>query len=128
MSDLRPHGVKVSLDGVERHLLFTLNAVDEIQEHFELPLPEVMQKLIKDESSFDVLKDILIILFNDEVERLSYAGGKCELEKVDERQIGWMLTENNVMEAITAVLLAYGCDLPDPDSDDPNVRSGTQKR
>lgn len=121
-------GTPLNLDGVERHLLFTLNAVDEIQEHFDLPLQEVIGKLLKDDSAEETLKGLLVILFNDEVERLSYNGKECNIEKVDDRQIGWMLTNDNVIYAITSVLTAYGCDLPKQDEDDPNAKSGTQMK
>ena len=38
MSDLRPRGIPVMLNGEERHLLFTLNAIDAIQDEYEKTL------------------------------------------------------------------------------------------
>ena len=47
MSDLRPRGIPVVLDGVERHFLFTLNIIDEIQDRYGKTLHEVIADLAK---------------------------------------------------------------------------------
>lgn len=128
MSALKPTGVPITLDGVERHILFTLNAIDEIQERFDESLEEVMKKLLEKEEAGDTLRVLLMTLINDEVERLNYKDGECKLETVDEKQIGWMLTNQNILEATIAVMRAYGYDLPEPEEDDPNQKSGQQKK
>lgn len=128
MSALKPTGVPITLDGVERHILFTLNAIDEIQERFDAPMEEVMKKLTEKKEAENTLRILLTTLINDEVERLAYKGGDCELESVDEKQVGWMLTSQNMLEATIAVLRAYGYDLPEPEEDDPNQKSGQQKK
>ncbi|WP_251353787.1 hypothetical protein [Hominisplanchenecus murintestinalis] len=127
MGALRPTGVPLVLDGMERHLLFTLNAIDEIQERSGAPLEEVMGGLTDIETAEDTLRLVLLVLLNDEVERLSYKGRTCDLELVDEKQIGWMLTRQNLIEAVTATLRAYGSGLPEPDDDDPNREGGRQE-
>lgn len=128
MSDLTPKGVPVTFYGVERHLLFTLNAVHEIQEHYDAPLGEVIDKLTDEKEAPETLRTILMILLNDEVEFLSYKGGKCDMEPVDERQVGWMITRGNIIGVVTAVLEAYGCTLPKPGEDNPNQKGGQQKK
>ena len=42
MSDMRPSGIAVTVGGVERHVLFTLAVVDEIQSKYGLPVSEVI--------------------------------------------------------------------------------------
>ena len=127
MGELNPQGVPLMLGGEERHLLFTLNAIDEIQSKFEMPLEEAMDQLTKRESANGVLKTIVQILANDEVERLSYKGGECSLKPIDEKEAGWMLTNANMMEAFMAVLKAYGGSLPEPGEDEgPNQAGGQQ--
>lgn len=127
MGDLNPQGVPLMLGGEERHLLFTLNAIDEIQSKFGVPLEEAMSQLTERESTNGALKTIVQILANDEVERLSYKGGECSLKPVDEKEIGWMLTNKNRIEALMAVLKAYGGSLPEPEEgEDPNQTGGQQ--
>lgn len=128
MGELNPQGVAFVLDGTERHLLFTLNAIDEIQSKFGLPLEDAMSQLTERETANGALKTILQILVNDEVERLSYKGGKCSLKPVDEKEIGWMLTNANMMGAFMAVLNAYGGSLPETEEDEsPNQTGGQQE-
>lgn len=130
MGILKNTGTPLNIDGVERHLLFTLNAIDAIQERFDEPLESVITKLTDKKESGNALRAVLTILFNDEVERLSYKPStqKTDLEPVDEKQMGWILNNQNMLEATYAVLRAYGYDLPEPDENDPNGESGQQKK
>lgn len=130
MGILKNTGTPLNIDGVERHLLFTLNAIDAIQERFDEPLESVITKLTDKKESGNALRAVLTILFNDEVERLSYKPStqKTDLEPVDEKQMGWILNNQNMLESTYAVLRAYGYDLPEPDENDPNGESGQQKK
>ena len=130
MGILKNTGTPLNIDGVERHLLFTLNAIDAIQERFDEPLESVITKLTDKKESGNALRAVLTILFNDEVERLSYKPStqKTDLEPVDEKQMGWILNNQNMLESTYAVLRAYGYDLPEPDKNDPNGESGQQKK
>lgn len=128
MGDLNPQGVPLVLGGEERHLLFTLNAIDEIQSTFGMPLEDAMNRLTERETADSTLKSIVRILANDEVERLSYKGGECSLKPLDEKEAGWLLTNRNMRDAFLAVLEAYGGSLPEPDEDeDPNRTGGQQE-
>ena len=49
MSDLRPKGAHVEIGGVDRHFLFTLNAIDTIQSEKGMPVSNVME-LLQDEA------------------------------------------------------------------------------
>lgn len=128
MSDLRPKGVPVMIDGVERHLLFTLNVIDNIQEHFDMTLEEVIDLLTDKRKSNQTLKTILMMLLEDEVERKEYTGGAGELKKYSQKEIGWLVTVDNVTEILLAVLKAYGLSLPEPGDDFPNLESGTMNQ
>lgn len=130
MGILKNTGTPLNIDGVERHLLFTLNAIDAIQERFDEPLESVITKLTDKKESGNALRAVLTILFNDEVERLSYKPStqKTDLEPVDEKQMGWILNNQNMLESTYAVLRAYGYDLLEPDKNDPNGESGQQKK
>lgn len=123
MSDLRPKGVPLMLDGEERHLLFTLNVVDGIQDHYDCALEEVIDRLTNKKESAKTLRYLTMALLNDEAER----SGKEEKKTYTEKEAGWLITQENVLEVTVAVLKAYGLSLPEPDEyESPNAegRSG----
>ena len=121
MSDLRPVGIPVEIEGVERHFLFTLNVIDEIQEHYGKDLAEVIDNLTDKETSIATMRYLVTTLLNDEAERES----SKNLKGYSEKEIGWMLSLDNISEFLTLILSAYGVSLPKPDEDDyPNFQSG----
>ncbi len=111
MSDLRPIGRAVMLDGAERHFLFTLNVVDEVQDHYDCSLEEVINKLTDKKESIKALRYLTMALLNDEAERSPQA----ELKTYTEQEAGWLITQENVLDVTMAVLQAYGLSLPEPD-------------
>ena len=111
MSDLRPIGRAVMLDGAERHFLFTLNVVDEVQDHYDCSLEEVINKLTDKKESIKALRYLTMALLNDEAERSPQA----ELQTYTEQEAGWLITQENVLDVTMAVLQAYGLSLPEPD-------------
>lgn len=123
MSDLRPLGVPIEIDGVERHLLFTLNAIDDIQEHFDKELGQIINDLTSKEESTKTLRYVSMALLNDEAERK-------DLKKYTDKEIGWIITLDNQIEITIKILEAYGISLPkgDEDDEDPNQTSGQQKK
>ena len=126
MSDLRPTGEKIVVDGVERRLLFTLNAIDELQEQCKMPLDEIVNLLTDKEKSGKALRKILMVLLNDEADRMEHNRKETEkLRRYDEKEIGWIITRDNVIELTIAVLKAYGLSLPEGDEfETPKAQSG----
>lgn len=125
MSDLRPTGVPIEIDGVERRFLFTLNVIDEIQEHYEKPLDEIVDMLLDKRYAGECMRYLVTALINDEVERELYKNKQCQLKRVTEQEVGWMLSNDNIQEVTLAVLQAYGVSLPEAEEDDfPNAMSG----
>lgn len=123
MSDLRPVGVTVEVEGVERHFLFTLNVIDEIQEHFKMELSQVIDNMTDKEKANDTVRYLVSALLNDEAEREASKGK--ELRKYTEREAGWLISLENISDIILAIFKAYGLSLPEPDEDDyPNMESG----
>lgn len=112
MSDLNPKGVTLELGGQEYKLLFTLNAIDEIQEATNKPLFEAVQAAAgaadgkMDHETILHLRTILTILIND-------SGGN-----LTEKEVGRMLTLANFQQAAWKVLQAFGLDIPEPSEDD----------
>lgn len=119
MSDLKPRGVPVMVEGVERHFLFTLNVIDEIQDHYNLALSEVIDKLTDKSQAYKTLRYIIMALLNDEAEREN-ATGNDKYKKVTEKETGWLITLENEEEILIAVFKAYGLSLPEGEDEYPN--------
>lgn len=130
MSDLKPRGVPIVLEGVgERNLLFDFNAIDELQEKYSKNLLEILNDMTqsgtKDVSLF---RSVVTILLNAEQERLLLLHGE-EIPVVTERAVGGMLGLDNYTEVLRAVLKAYGISMPEPEEDEnPNAKSGQQNK
>ena len=86
MSDIQPKGLPVTIGGVERHFLFTLAAVDEVQSKYDLPVSRVIAKLADEKEVYDTVASLTVILVNDEIRR---NGGKES--EITEKEIKWML-------------------------------------
>lgn len=127
MSDLNPKGVEFELGGIKRHFLFTFNVIDEIQEEYGTGVLDVIQKMCMTEDTIPVLKYLVKTLINDEVEREKFFNKNCDLTPVTDKEVGWLLTNENMLEASKAVMRAYGLSVPeDTDEDggeDPNEMS-----
>lgn len=124
MSDLRPRGVEVELGGQKRRLLFTINAIDEIQEKCNLPLYDAVKYAAQaadgmmDHETIAVMKIIVTVLMNDENDG-----------SMTEEEAGRLLDLGNYTKVAWAILGAYGISMPEPDEDseeeeDPKAKTG----
>ncbi len=128
MSDLRPRGVPVMVEGVERHFLFTLNVIDEIQDHYDMSLSDVVDKLTDKKESLKVMRYLIAALLNDEVARKG-TEEKQNLKLYSEEEVGWIVDATNMEKMTVALLKAYGLSIPEPDEDvSPNPVSGQMKK
>lgn len=124
VSDLRPKGIPITLGGEQRDLLFTVNAIDEIQSATDRPVDEVVHDLQDKMQAVKTLRFLMTVLINDDIRRKRRTG-HTEEKPLSEEEVGWMLTQDNIVEATGAVLVAYGVSLPEPDEfASPNVESG----
>ena len=116
MSDMRPAGIAVTVGGVERHILFTLAAVDEIQSKYKMPVSDVIAKMSDEMEVYQTLVSIIASLINDEIVRTESGEGPVTEE--------WLKRNITVPECdgiIAAILQAYGISVPEKDEDeDPN--------
>lgn len=88
MSDLRPRGTPIIINGTEWHFLFTLNAIDAVQDKTGKNMHQVMEGLTKKETVLETARDLTVILINDEIERCNFENGKCGMQPVTEKQVG----------------------------------------
>ena len=115
MSDLQPRGIVCTIGGVERHVLFTLAAVDEVQSKYKLPVSQVIARLADDGQVYATVASLATILINDEIRR----NGGSEKE-VTEKDVKWMLDVPAADQLVGVILRAYGYALPDAEGEDPN--------
>lgn len=125
MSDLNPKGASIVLGGVERKLLFTLNVMDEIQSHYDKTVFEALKLLIDPMQQTKVVKFLLMTLLNDEAEREKARNKDTDLKVLSEKEVGWLVSYDNLAEVVSAMLKAYGMSMPEPDESekDPNAVS-----
>lgn len=128
MSDLRPRGIPIMLDGVERHFLFTLNAIDAAQDKLGKSMQEIMENLREGDDFEHTTRDLTFILINDEAERERFKNPESELKEVTEKEAGWMIGTDNIIQVMGTIMAAYGYSLPEAEDEDPNRKSGQQSR
>ena len=127
MSDLRPRGIPVVLDGVEHRFLFTLNTIDSIQDETDKNMKDIMMDLADEESSNKTLIYLVKTLLTHEAEREQRKNPACALETVTDQEVGDLSGRDKIVDVSAAVWSAYGYSLPKADEeDDPNRESGQQ--
>ena len=119
MSDLRPQAVKIELGGKEYGLLFSLNAIDEIQDRFDIPISQLAD-LMKDERKvFKVLKSLLAILINEAIDDAENGD-----PHVDEKFIGRKIQVADIANLKSKVFVAFTAGIPaGEEEEDPNAKS-----
>lgn len=122
MSDLQPKGIPIVIGDVERHLLFTISVIDEIQAKYEKPLSSVMEMLQDDDKLVQVVFDLMYFMINDEIDRERFFHGK-EGERVTEQALKYMMDYTHIEEYMGAILRAYGVSLPEAEDNSPNAES-----
>jgi len=130
MSDLKPTGTKIRLGKNEYALRFTLNVIDDIQDHFNIPIEE-MEKLFKDEkNAIKNLRYLLAVLINEDIDcqndEALERGEKPRLLHVDERYVGRYISAENMNEMTTSIYKSFAAGTPEPEEDAPNATSEQQ--
>ena len=126
MSILNPAGVPCILsDGVEHRFLFSLNAIDEIEDSTEKTLRENIVDLTSEKTNRKALRDIVCALVNDEY------GRNGDKARITPQEAGYLITLDNMLSVTQAVLEAYGISMPDKedlgDDDGKNLKGGRRK-
>lgn len=116
MSVMQPKGHPIELEGVQHRLLFTLAAVDEVQDHYDEAMIEVLARLRDDRAVISTTGYIMTVLLNDEAAR---TGG----QPVTEEEVKRMISIENLEDCVRTILQAYGLSVPELEDDDPNPES-----
>lgn len=112
MSDLKPSGIKVDIGGVEHEFLFTIEAIEAIQENCNAPLMDVIGDISRvadggtDTQDLKAFCTVIAALCQKE-------GTKCTAKDID-----GVLKPVQFPVVAWKILEAYGFSMPDPDSED----------
>ena len=118
MSDLRPTHPEIEIGGKKYGVLFNLNAIDEIQDRFDIPISRLAELMQDERKVFKVLKTLLAILVNEAID--DSENGEAH---VDEKFIGRKITVADIPTLKDKVFSAFTMGMPESDDDDPNAPS-----
>ena len=102
MRDLKPTGVIFEIDEHERHLILTLNVIDEIQEHYNMSLTDVCT-LFKDElKRFAVVRYMLYVMLKEDAE-IQNEFSENKIPVISEKSIGRVINLKTITTAIKKI-------------------------
>ena len=113
MSDLRPTGAPVVIGGQEYNILFTIGAIETIQETCNKALVETMPAIVN-VANYRTDADDLRTFYNVVAAFLTVDSGK----KVTADDIDGIMKPTEMQKIAITLMEAYGFSMPDPDSDD----------
>lgn len=113
MSDLRPTGTPVVIGGQEYNILFTIGAIETIQETCNKALVKTMPA-IANVANYRTDADDLRTFYNVVAAFLTVDSGK----KVTADDIDGIMKPTEMQKIAITLMEAYGFSMPDPDSDD----------
>ena len=126
MRILRPKGEKLTIDDRTYHLLFNINTIYEIQEHFDKPIDEVLNDTLdiknteNKKQSYNKIAYMLATLINQDVERHNKKS-EDKWEKISEE---WLkeeiLTHEKAVQAMAWILKACNGSVDTGDEKEPN--------
>jgi len=115
MSDLRPNSTKITLGGTEYGLNFSIKAIDEIQDHYDMPILNIGKIMSDERKQFKNTAHILSILINEDIDCLNEDGGKRH--HVDENFTGRHIIPKTYRAAVEKIYEAFNASAPDGERD-----------
>lgn len=115
MSVLRPEkGLACVIGGVEFHFLFTFAVLDDLQTFYKEPISDIIRKLTDDLTIYGAAGRIIAALIDSDI----YNNGGSDVQKPTYQDIMHVLDYNDARRIVSALLRAYGLDMPEPEEDD----------
>lgn len=114
MSDLKPHGISVTIAGEEVKILFSIGAIDEVQSECNLGIFDVMEKILQ--ASHMILKHDVVQTFATTLSVI-----------VNYNNVDFQTTTEDILDAVlldeypalaSAMLDAFGISMPEKDEDE----------
>lgn len=129
MRILMPQGEPINFDGIDRKLLFNINVIDELQEHYDMNIADVFKLILTTDpekvgKSYDNLCYILSVLVNEDT-RIYNKTASEKREIITESEIKEYITHGTANVLTYYVLKAFNKGMPKKgeEDDDPNVKS-----
>ena len=123
MSDLKPTSIKIKLGDKEYGLLCSINVIDDIQDHLDMPFSKLFEVMQDERRVFKILRYILTAMINEALD-----DEESDEPHVTERFIGRKITAGNISQLRSGVIHAISTGVPEPsdddEEDDPNATSG----
>lgn len=122
MSDLNLKELtKVKLLDGEHELLFDLNAIDDIQDHFDIEISKMDELFSNEKKSPKSIKYIATVLINEAIE---YRNTGSPL--VTEREIGRLISISNFAEVTQSIFAAFVLGMPEQNEEDTDPNSPSE--
>lgn len=120
MSDLRPRGTKINIDGREYIMLPSLNAIDAFQDRFDCSIEKIDEMMKDPRKCIKVLKFMIATFINEGIDEF-----EMQMPYVDEQWVGRKLDASNLDDFKERFMAAFSEGAPEIDEDDinPNVMS-----
>lgn len=118
MSDLNPKSNKIKLGNNEYGLRFTLNAIDDIQDHFDITIQELADLFADGKKQIANIRYILTLLINEDIDCRNDDGEN--IPRVTERFVGRYIDAPNIKNMTASIYGAFTNTLPESDDDSPN--------
>lgn len=120
MGNLNPAPVEIEFKGKVYKCSFTLNCIDEVQEHFDKSLTDVINIIVDGKQAVRNVRFLLTLLLNESETKRT--GSE---ETFDEMEVGAAVDFRNFGYYYDKILEALGISLPDDDGDaDPEAMGG----
>lgn len=125
MSGLRPKAIAINLGGEEYGLLFSMQAVEEIQEHFDRPVTDLLEILSDPMKMYGSGAYILSVLINANISRLNEDGENRPF--IDEKYVGRHLTTGVFGTARNMIFKAFADTSPESKGDSNPQKGGLRR-
>jgi hypothetical protein len=113
MSDMNPKPTPIKLGDKEYGLLFTINAIDDIQDHFDIAILDITELLNDPKKQIKAIRYLLTVLINEGIDWQNDHGG--DEPHVDERYVGRLITAQNINYVVGSILAAFSSGAPESD-------------
>lgn len=104
--------------GRQHRFLFTVNVIDDLQEHYNAPLGDILNMIVKPKPEekvkvYSVLRRVIKSLTDDSVEGHNDLSSE-KWEYLSERAIGRLITPANKAELVDLIFATFKGSLPSP--------------
>lgn len=119
MSDMKPKSIPVTIDGQEFALRFTINVIDDLQEHFDCPLTLLKDKFLEENTRFKTVRYIVTALINEDIDcQNDELAPQDRKAHIDERWLGRHVTFDEMKTMTMAIWMTLQAGLPERGEND----------